>query len=141
MSTTAQDYLKTSKKAPKEVTLPSGAVFLVRRPSTFWFAANANVLPQNPPLQDDAAAPARSAEEQALSAQRNRKMICEHVVAPKLSENGEFTPDDLNDEDVLKLIKFLYGLEDENGVSFRSLPAEPVDTRPGVDIEAVGVSA
>jgi hypothetical protein len=129
----ADKYMRERRKQ-YEVKLPSGAVFLIRRPNLFWFGENAGLLPTalidratenwNPLDTTPAKIVPRSPEEIAGITAHRRKMIEDCVIQPKIRrpadvEAGEIDPDDLDERDAQFIVDYLSGVIDRDGVPLR----------------------
>ena len=128
----AEEYMR-ERLRQYEVKLPSGAVFLIRRPNLFWYAENVGGLPAQlleravnwNPLDTASTAPTpRTAEEMAAFNAHRRKMIEDCVLQPKIrrpanKEAGELDPEDLDERDAEFIVNYLVGAIDRDGRSLR----------------------
>jgi len=135
----AEDYMRTRLKQ-YEVKLPSGAVFLIRRPNLFWFGENAGLLPAElvdrashwNPLDTNPPVVPRTPEEIAAFHAHRRKMVEDCVLQPKIrrpanKEAGEMDPEDLDERDAAFITDYLAGVIDRDGRSLREeAPGVPV---------------
>jgi len=138
----AEEYMR--KQAEQyEVKLPSGVVFLIRRPNLFWYGENTGSLPAQlieralnwNPLDTASPAPVpRTPEEMTAFHAHRRKMIEECVIQPKIrrpanKEAGELDPIDLDERDAEFIVNYLAGVIDRDGRSVRrevaGVPVEP----------------
>jgi len=127
----SQEYLAVIAKF-QNITLPeSGVEFKVRKANAFWFTQNISALPigTGAEAHDATADAVRQAtpEEITRNLQLTRKLICDHVLDPKIRdipnyEAGEIGFDDLLPGDARFLIDYLMGIKDGQG--------QPVDTFP-----------
>lgn len=122
MSTSASDYaaLAASKY---EVKLPSGAVFQIRQPNTFWFASNTSALPTSaiaaangdtPSLRD------ASPDEIKTNVELTERLVVAHVLSPKIRRGavvskGEVDIDNILPDDAKFIIDYLLGRVDKDG--------------------------
>jgi hypothetical protein len=138
----AEEYMREQVRQ-YEVKLPSGAVFLIRRPNLFWYGENVGSLPAQfleravnwNPLDTAPPAPVpRTAEEMAAFHAHRRKMIEDCVLQPKIrrpanKEAGELDPEDLDERDAEFIVNYLVGAIDRNGRPLRreisGVPVEP----------------
>jgi hypothetical protein len=138
----AEEYMR-ERLRQYEVKLPSGAVFLIRRPNLFWYAENVGGLPAQllerainwNPLDTASASPTpRTPEEIAAFQAHRRKMIEDCVLQPKLrrpanKEAGELDPEDLDERDAEFIANYLAGTIDRDGRPLRretaGVPVEP----------------
>lgn len=111
------------------IILPSGIEFKIRRPNSFWFAANVQSLPIGLPSEAVAAASETiqtSETETARNAKLTRKLVIDHVLDPKIVdgtpnyEAGELSIDDLLPEDAKFIVEYLMGIVGATGE-----PVEP----------------
>lgn len=121
MSTSAEQYAASTKKK-YEVKLPSGAIFLIRQPNAFWFAANTNTLPASAIQQADGSTPGipLRADERTANADLTVRLVEAHVLEPKIRQNadvtkGELPLDDLEPADALFILDYLLGRKDKDG--------------------------
>ena len=135
----AEDYMRERLKQ-YEVKLPSGAMFLIRRPNLFWFGENAGLLPSAliervtnwNPLEPAPKVVPQSAEEVTAFHAHRRKMIEDCVLQPKIrrpanKEAGEIDPADLDEHDAVFIADYLAGVVDRDGRPLRpEVPGVPV---------------
>jgi hypothetical protein len=137
MSNRAKEYMDFVRKS-YEVRLPSGPIFLIRKPQAFWFAAQTGTLPILTPEELKAAA--ESTTPTAAIIERNAKLtkllIQDHVLEPKIVDNpdyeaGEIGFNDLLPEDAKFIMDYLSGLVDAKGSSISSFPGESESATSG----------
>jgi len=128
----AEEYMR-ARLRQYEVKLPSGAVFLIRRPNLFWYAENIGGLPAqfleraanwNPLDTESAPAAPRTAEEMAAFQAHRRKMVEDCVLQPKIrrpadKQAGELDPEDLDERDAEFIVNYLAGAIDRDGRPLR----------------------
>ena len=134
MSNRAQDYMNFVR-SQQEVTLPSGVVFRVKKPSNFWFATQTKTLPVLTPeeLKSLSAGSVPSPELIERNVKLNKAMLQEHVLEPKIVdepnyEAGELGFNDLLPEDTEFLIAYMTGTVDAKGSSITPFSRKPVST-------------
>lgn len=144
---TAKDYLATVS-SKYSIALPSGAVFKIRRPNTFWFASHVNSLPTaaiaeaeeaTSTNQYKPAAPQPSFADIQRGSDITRLLVFEHVIEPKIGpksdpENGVVGIDDLDPDDAQRIFDYLYGKVDGAGNPVADFP----DKRGAADDSARG---
>jgi hypothetical protein len=132
------------------VTLPSGLIFMMRRPRPLWWALQgrlpsslaARVASSEPPL-----AGARGSEDTVALAQWITALLEETVVSPKVRLNpgaGEADPNWLSEEDVLFIMRYAGGEAMADGQSLDRFPpggGEPAAAGAGgADVELPAVA-
>lgn len=124
MSTSAKEYLAIANKK-YEVTLPSGALFLIRRPNAFWFASNIKSLPTAAITQaaaQETVIDNRSVSQDEIDSNVSMtdRMVCDHVLQPKLRRNADPAKDEVDfdsllPEDAEFILAYLVGKVDKDG--------------------------
>lgn len=122
MSSRAKSY-RSLVESKYEVNLPSGAVFLVRRPNSFWFAMNLNTLPVRAvaSAHGEKAEIPDTPEERTRGTELTEKLLEECVLEPKIRKavtaEDEISFDMLLPEDLVFLTRYLMGEVDKDGNS------------------------
>ena len=138
----ASEYLT---KVRTELTLPSGAVFTVRKPNGFWFAAHTSALPLG--SADPSYRP--TPDEVANLNKMISAMVAEHVVSPKVLPDAELAdPEkdqinfaDIEPSDMQTLTEFMMGRRDATGSSLEPFSGNGVAANAGATGGTVAVSA
>jgi hypothetical protein len=119
--TTAQEYQAAALKK-YEVTLPSGALFLIRQPNAFWFASNAEALPSSAIQQAQGNPPeaGNTTVERKADTDLTVRLVEAHVIQPKVRlhadpTKGELALDDLDPADAAFILDYLLGRKDKDG--------------------------